>query len=494
MEEIYLVAGPYVLREAEHEGVAVMTYTYENTEEGIAQRYIDGTRRYLDLYGERIGPYPFPKFAMIENFWQTGYGMPSFTLLGDRVIRLPWILDTSYGHEILHNWWGNGVFVDFASGNWCEGLTVYGADYYYKEQEGAAQARDYRRTALQAYLDYVSGSEDTPLRLFRERHDFATQAIGYSKSMMVIHQVRRLLGEKRFMHATQEFYRKHLFRWASWDDLFAAFSEQAGRDLYGWKEQWVDRTGAPSLVLKEHRVARSAGDGFVAEVTVAQEQSDLYDLLVPVCVGWDDPPAESTKVVVLSDAEATASFRVPQRPDWIAVDPHYDVLRRIDAAEIPPALSRTLGADTALVIIASGLDSEMTAAYESLALDWEEGAMLGIFYEKDVDAAQMPDLPIWFFGRGPMARDHIEQLDAGWEDALGELPAEAGIVLAGGPPDRPQNAWSLVEASGVEQIADLGRKIPHYGKYSYLVFDGAQNVAKGSWDVVSSPLRVSLAD
>jgi hypothetical protein len=431
---------------------------------------------------------------MIENFWQTGYGMPSFTLLGDQVIRLPWILDISYGHEILHNWWGNGVLVDYASGNWCEGLTVYGADYYYKEQEGAEQARDYRRTALQAYLDYVSGSEDFPLRLFRERHDFATQAIGYSKSMMVIHQVRRLLGEERFWSAAQDFYRKHLFRRASWDDLFAVFSEHAGRDLWGWKEQWVDRTGAPSLVLREHRVSGSGGEGFTVDVTVAQEQPDLYDLLVPVCVGWDDPPAESTKVVSLTDEVATAIFQVPKRPDWIAVDPHYDVLRRLDAAEIPPALSRTLGADTALVIIASGLDAEMTAAYENLALDWREGAMIGIFFEKDVEAEDLPDLPIWFFGRGPMADEHLEQLGEGWESVLGELPAEAGVIAAGGPPDRPQNAWSLIDASGVEQVADLGWKVPHYGKYGYLVFDGAQNVAKGSWDVVSSPLRVSLVD
>jgi hypothetical protein len=82
--------------------------------------------------------------------------MPSFTLLGDQVIRLPFILDTSYGHEILHNWWGNGVFVDIARGNWCEGLTTYGADYLYKEQQSEAEARDYRRTSLQGYLDYVS--------------------------------------------------------------------------------------------------------------------------------------------------------------------------------------------------------------------------------------------------------------------------------------------------------------------------------------------------
>jgi hypothetical protein len=54
--------------------------------------------------------------------------MPSFTLLGSRVIRLPFILYSSYPHEILHNWWGNSVYVDYARGNWSEGLTSYLAE------------------------------------------------------------------------------------------------------------------------------------------------------------------------------------------------------------------------------------------------------------------------------------------------------------------------------------------------------------------------------
>src|SRR5690606_3013180 len=118
-----------------HGDVFAQTFTYADTDSSIYNRYLRGTGRYLDLYEEQIGPYPFAKFALVENFWQTGFGMPSFTLLGDRVIRLPFILDTSYGHEILHNWWGNGVFVNVEEGNWCEGLTTYGADYAYKEQE-----------------------------------------------------------------------------------------------------------------------------------------------------------------------------------------------------------------------------------------------------------------------------------------------------------------------------------------------------------------------
>ena len=62
------------------------------------------------------GPYPFPKFAIVENFFPTGYGFLSYTLLGGSVLKLPFIPETSLRHEIAHSWWGNGVLVDYAAG------------------------------------------------------------------------------------------------------------------------------------------------------------------------------------------------------------------------------------------------------------------------------------------------------------------------------------------------------------------------------------------
>ena len=90
--------------------------------------------------------YPYASFALVENFWETGYGMPGFTLLGPRVIRFPWILTSSYPHELLHNWWGNAVYVDYGRGNWCEGLTAYMADHLFAEQRGEGEI--YRRATL----------------------------------------------------------------------------------------------------------------------------------------------------------------------------------------------------------------------------------------------------------------------------------------------------------------------------------------------------------
>src|SRR5688500_19255178 len=131
------------------------------------------------MYGEMIGPYPYGTLALVENFWETGYGTPSFTLLGPQVVRFPFILHPSWPHELLHNWWGNGVFV--VGGNWCEGLTAYLADHMVNEQNGKGD--EYRRTTLQKYEDFVAAdpARDFPLAQLGNRFSAASEAVGYGK-------------------------------------------------------------------------------------------------------------------------------------------------------------------------------------------------------------------------------------------------------------------------------------------------------------------------
>ena len=215
-EEIYLVAGPFSAWSSVDKGVTAMVLLRE-PDAALARKYLETTHQYIALYNDLIGPYPFKKFAMVENFWETGYGMPSFTLLGSRVIRFPFILSSSYPHEILHNWWGNSVYVDYDSGNWSEGLTSYLADHLIKEQRGGGS--EYRRNTLQKYTDYVSRQGDFPLTAFRSRHSARTEAVGYGKTLMLFHMLRRQLGDAAFEQGLQAFYQRYRFKVAGFTDV-----------------------------------------------------------------------------------------------------------------------------------------------------------------------------------------------------------------------------------------------------------------------------------
>ena len=90
------------------------------------------------MYEKYTGKYPFRRFSVVENFLPAGYSFPTFTLLGKDIVKMPFIVDTSLGHEVLHQWFGNLVYNPDKGGNWSEGLTTYVADHLYKENASAA--------------------------------------------------------------------------------------------------------------------------------------------------------------------------------------------------------------------------------------------------------------------------------------------------------------------------------------------------------------------
>ena len=349
-QEIYLIAGRFSAWSSVENGVTAMVLLRE-ADAALAQKYLDSTHRYIALYSDLIGPYPFKKFALVENFWETGFGMPSFTLLGSHVIRLPFILYSSYPHEILHNWWGNGVYVDYESGNWAEGLTSYLADYLMKEQRGSGA--EYRRDTLQKYTDYVSKSGDFPLTEFRGRHSALTEAVGYGKTLMLFHMLRLQLGDEVFKQGLRTLYRQQRFRVAGFEDVQHSFAEAAGESLDGFFQQWVQRSGAPELAVSDAR-AEPDGQNFRLTAVIEQTQAGpAYHLNVPVAVHMDGVDQAWQTTVSLTQKRQSVVLELPARPHLFDVDPEFDVFRRLHMNEIPAAVSQAIGAGQVLVVLPS---------------------------------------------------------------------------------------------------------------------------------------------
>ncbi|MBN1826579.1 MAG: hypothetical protein JW958_09945 [Candidatus Eisenbacteria bacterium] len=498
MEEAYLVAGPYHLRESDFENIKIQTFLYDAEDaERLHQTYTAATRNYLERYSRQYGPYAYPKFALVENFWQTGYGMPSFTLLGDRVIRLPHIPFTSYGHEILHNWWGNGVWVDWEKGNWCEGLTAYGADYAYQEDKGPEEAAAYRRGELQKFQDYVSGAEDFPLVDFRGRHNASTQAVGYSKATMVFHMLRKEIGDEAFRTGLRRFYAERKFLFSDWGHLRAAFEAASGEDLEGFFRQWTTRTGAPSLRMEKVKAGSAGDDRFEVKGRLVQEGTP-WRIDVPVVIETD--AGQDTVIVYLEDREKSFEWKGRGRPAVVAVDPGFDIFRRLHREEIPPALSGTLGGDSTLIVLPAEGGSESGEALEDLARGWAERSGARIV-RGEAPADLLARRTVWLLGETAYTDRFLGGLPEGCAvsaDSIvlpgGRFGREGrGFVLTLVHPENRDLTWSLFLPGDAGSIQAVGRKTPHYGRYGYLVFEGETNVGKGEWPSGVSPLRQRLA-
>ena len=501
-DEIFLAAGRYAEYVRETGRADAMVFLRE-TDDALAARYLDATARYLALYERLIGPYPFPKFALVENFWETGYGMPECTLLGPSVLRLPFIVDTSYPHEILHSWWGNGVYIDSESGNWGEGLTAYLSDHLRKEEEGAGA--EYRLTTLQKYADYALEGRDLPLSAFRYRHGSVTEAVGYGKSLMLFHMLRQELGDELFVEGLRTLYRDHLFRTAGFDEVRKSFEKAAGRELAERFDPWVARAGAPEIAVRDLLVERE-GDSFRLRADLVQTQEgEPFRVRVPLAVTLENREAAFEGVVPMREKKARVNLALPARPLRFDLDPEFDLFRRLDRREIPPALTQAYGARMVLILIPSAAGPESLRAYRNLAASLSRTGPGEVEIGSDADWACLPlDRSVWLLGwenrllgefRKALA-PHGASVESDEVRIGDESYPRAGhpVALAVRHPDNADLALLWIGADDPWAIPGLARKLPHYHKYSYLVFEGAEptNIAKGRWAVLDSPMTVRL--
>jgi aminopeptidase N len=332
-----IFAGRYVINDRMHDKVRIATYFFQ-ANAGLSTRYLDAVQRHIGRYEALHGPYPFAKFAVVENFFPTGYGFPSFTLLGGRVLRLPFIPDTSLRHEVAHCWWGNGVFVDAAGGNWCEGLTTYVADYLSKEELSFEEARGYRLRTLEKYALLAAGAQDFPLSTFRSRYNPASQAVGYGKAMFIFHMMRLWIGDDAFWAALRDIYAERLYKRTSWGHFMDAFAEKGGlsrNEVRSFHDQWIIRPGALQLAMDSLRVVSAGGHVQVEGLLI--QKSPRYRIHVPVEV--TDASASRKENVYLNDATAKFSIQMQKVPRTVAADPDFDVFRLLYPEEIPATVN-----------------------------------------------------------------------------------------------------------------------------------------------------------
>lgn len=504
-EEIYLIGARFQqYSEIGKTSNIVMSAYLRNPDQQIAAKYLSVTDGFLDRYNKMIGNYPYKKFDLVENFWDTGFGMPSFTLLGENIIRLPFIINTSYPHEVLHNWWGNSVYVDYQRGNWCEGLTSYMADHHNAELSN--MGAQYRRDVLNKYTEFVTDKNEFPLSKFIGRFSAASEAIGYGKSLMLFHMLRMKYGNDVFKKSLSGFYNNYLFKNVSYAEIQKSFEMHTGEDLTSFFAQWVERVGAPVVSVKNATVSFVDGN-YHLKLTLLQDQnSEAFSMQIPLVVSLKGESLSEVVVVDFNSRIQNYDLVFKSRPYHLRVDPEFDVFRKVSVDEIPPTMTMALGAKNTYFILPKKTDikDEENIAYMkfvkevSSALSREGN--IQIFYADEV--ATLPsNANVWVLG-------YNNQYSTGVKSALKDqdvqflndriivdqkdfLISDHSFVFVA----REQSLNStLVQIASPFLISyeALAKKLVHYGKYGSLVFKDEKllNVQKGIWAVQNSRLSI----
>ncbi len=344
-EALTLVANKFVTKFREWKGqngqlVELATYFFPDNAD-LADEYLDATSNYLDRYVPMLGDYPFEKFSVVENFFASGLGMPSFTLLGSGSIKRHYVQPYALGHEIVHSWIGNSVFNRAGHGNWVEGLTTYLTNYYWHElSQDARQALEQRRLMMQGYSVYVTLEQDYPVAQFLRKNDERDNAIGYQKAALVFHLLRREIGDDSFWRGLRTFVSRFRNRAADWRSLEAVFSQESHQELRWFFVQWVEQAGAPALSLREISAHRVKGDdGREAwRLTVQLRQAGKpFRMAIPLVVIMKE--TMETRWMAISQSENTIEFVLPHQPLWVKLDPDLMAFRRFARDQLPPMLN-----------------------------------------------------------------------------------------------------------------------------------------------------------
>lgn len=489
IRSINFAAGPYTVKSRNLDNNIELFAFFFDEDIELADEYLDKAASYINQYEKLIGPFPYSRYSIVENRLPTGYGMPTYTLLGQAVVRLPFIKDTSLGHEILHSWFGNSVFGSDSGGNWTEGLTTYLADHLYAEKQG--KGIEYRKNQLLRYISYVKHDNKMALQDFVNASDSQpmarkVRAIGYDKGSMLFHMLRVKLGDDAFFKAISIFYQDMKFKRAAWEDIQNIFSQTTGTDLSIFFKQWLTRPDLPMMVFGNISVKQLEGQSRIS-FKVEQKTEEPYQLQLPLQIKTRTGVIEKT--IELKEKQTDIELTVNELPVELLIDPDYDIIRPLNTNEQAPVWSLFMGAEYKLAILGS---EEERPIYDSL-IKYLQNIDCETVLAEEVDNADLKDGSFIFLGTSL----HSKGLFADTNHT------EPGFSLdIRKNPLNEQEVMVLVTSSDALETEPAARKLRHYGKYSFLFFQKGQLKDKRiafsrnglSFEIFAEPQGVRVPD
>jgi aminopeptidase N len=501
-EALTLVANRFAIKSRawksrNGQSIELATYFFPDNA-GLADEYLDATSNYLDVYIPILGEFPFEKFAVVENFFASGLGMPSFTLLGSGSIKRHYVQPYALGHEIVHSWIGNSVFNRADQPNWVEGLTTYLANYYWHEwTHDDRQAMEQRRLMLQGYSVHVPPDQDYPVAAFVRKRDERDNAIGYHKSAFVFHLLRREIGDEAFWRGLKTFVSRYRNRNADWENIEAVFAEESRRDLGWFFEQWVKRGGSPSLSFGEAAAYRvngtEGGDAWRLTVHI-QQGGRPFRMAVPVTIVMKHG-AETRWVSLGLSSEHMAEFTVQDQPLLVQLDPEWMVFRRLARAQLPPMLNgyvtdRHRTVVKAFTDPASPLQQVVTRITDQEA-QLPESQRTRVL---SIEGNPLPPEGSVLVLAGPDQQSLVQSIVRESCGNLAVLGSEgfqidgqthsgpsAAALLSCRRADVPGSVVTILYGGTSQAVAKVSRFLFYYGWQSYVIFNDGAALKRGLW-------------
>ncbi len=287
-----MCAGPYQEVRDHHDGIDLGVYC-----RGSMRQHLDPedifliTKQGFDFFHRQFGVrYPLPKYDQVfvpefnagamENFGCVVHGEQYYIFRSQ-------VTDYEYEnrantilHEMAHMWFGDLVTMRWWDDLWLNESFAEWASHWCSAQ--ATRFTDSWATFLSIRKNwgYRQDQLSSTHPVYCAMPDVAAvevnfDGITYAKGASVIKQLVAYVGIDAFLTGLREYFTKHAWGNATFDDLLSALESASGQELREFSRQWLETAQVNTL----RPVIERAPDGTYASVKVRQEAPKGYPTL-----------------------------------------------------------------------------------------------------------------------------------------------------------------------------------------------------------------------
>ncbi len=287
--------------ETDDQKIEILNYVYPHSLES-AKRNTPETVKIMKLFNELFVTYPFAdeKYGHAQFSWGGGMEHQTMSFMYGFYFSL-------VAHELAHQWFGNYITCGSWKEIWInEGYATYLEGLCYENGLGNQKFHEWLSSNNRDITGKPGGSlyvDDTTSvrRVFNGR-------LSYNKGAMVIHMLRKQIGDEAFFNATKAILndKKLQHSFATTAELQKHYEESSGKDLSAFFEDWIYNEGYPKFKL---RWAQDTNNKTVFELTQQSsvDNGNVFEMKIPITVS-----SEGKKQKIWLPQEKTTQMFVEQ--------------------------------------------------------------------------------------------------------------------------------------------------------------------------------------
>ncbi len=319
-----------------------VSYYVEKAQEKYARAVFGNTPEMIGFFSEKFDyPYPWDKYAqvVVRDFVSGAMENTSVSIFMEQLnVDSRYLLDENWdgiiSHELFHHWFGDVVTAEsWANLPLNESFANYGEYLWAEHKYGREEADLIWLEALEGYLYEAEKKREPMIRYFYTDKEDMFDSHSYAKGCLLLHLLRKQIGDEAFFTALQLYLKKHAFGTAEIHQLRLAFEEVTGTDLNWFFNQWFLEAGHPDFFIQEEYENGQLYLSFV------QQQDPKYTPLYrfPIDIDIWVSGKKTRHQVLLKEKQEKVRFKVEAKPDLVLFDPEHvipgevDYLRTTDA-------------------------------------------------------------------------------------------------------------------------------------------------------------------